>query len=198
LVYATVGLLAFGLPFYLFASQGFSPMKLGAVPLAYGVWWLVLPPFTGRLSDRIGFRPPLLLGLALGCLGMLSMSMAAANASMPGIFIGLSLLGIGASFILPTSNAATMANVDPDDRASASGLNMTSRLLGSIVGIFVSATLLQSISGNAIPELGVIGGIDAAAMWVWRLGAVLMAVGIVVVLTSIRERDASDAPAVTV
>jgi DHA2 family metal-tetracycline-proton antiporter-like MFS transporter/DHA2 family florfenicol/chloramphenicol resistance protein-like MFS transporter len=76
----------------------------GAIALA------VLSPFAGRLSDRIGMRPPIFAGLAVMLLAALFLSTFAAGASP--IVVSAGMLGVGAGFAFansPTTNAAAAA-----------------------------------------------------------------------------------------
>ncbi len=193
LIYAAVGLTWFTLSFHLFAVVALTPLGVGLVFASYGVWWLVLPPFTGRLADRVGVRVPVLTGLVLVLLGMLGLSVGAAAASLPTAVVAMSLTGIGVAFALPATNAAAFGQLDPDDRGEASGLNMTVRLIGSVLGLAVAAYLLEAVSGTAMPEFGVAGGLDLAAAWVWRVGAVLAVLAVIVTLAGVREVRASTA-----
>ncbi|MDP4673236.1 MAG: MFS transporter [Solirubrobacteraceae bacterium] len=186
LIYATMSLTFFTLTFYLHTVEGLNARDVGLVFGAYGLFWLVLPPFTGRLADRLGVRVPLLIGLGLVFVGMLGLSISAGGASLPATITGLAVAAIGVSFVIPAANSAAFGHLHPEDRGEASGLNMTVRLIGSILGVATATFLLESISGTSIPQIGVAGGLDDAAMWIWRLGALVSLIAFAVTLAGIR------------
>ncbi|MDX6381429.1 MAG: transporter, family, metal-tetracycline-proton antiporter [Rubrobacteraceae bacterium] len=76
----------------------------GAISLA------ILSPVAGRLSDRVGMRPPILAGLSVMLLSVLFLSTFGAGA--PPIVVAAGMLGVGTGFAFansPTTNAAAAA-----------------------------------------------------------------------------------------
>jgi len=165
------------LVFFLTVVAGFGLTTVGVMFIAYAVWWLVLPPFTGRFADRVGVRTPMIIGAAVGVVGFGILAIGAGSQSAPVIGFGLCALGIGVSFVMPASNAATMANVPADIRGDASGINMTVRILGSIIGLAVSTFLLDSIEVNDL---------TSSAQTAWVIALILMLVAMVVSAFGIR------------
>ncbi|MFM7210500.1 MAG: MFS transporter, partial [Actinomycetota bacterium] len=165
------------LVFFLTVVAGFGSTTVGVMFVAYGVWWLVLPPFTGRFADRVGVRTPMIIGAALEVVGFAILALGAGTQSALVIGIGLSAIGIGVSFVLPASNAATMANVPADIRGDASGINMTVRILGSIIGLAVSTFLLDSVK---------VEDVTSSAQTAWVIALILVLVALVVSAFGIR------------
>jgi MFS family permease len=124
--------LAWGLvPLYL-AAQGASAAQIGAVAGIYPAIWGFLPLGTGWLSDSLGRKPLITLGmlvqaLALGLLvaggGKFTMAVGAA-----------ALLGIGTALVYPTLLAAVSDVVEPRDRASVVGVYRFWRDSGFVIG----------------------------------------------------------------
>lgn len=181
IVYAAMALTWLLLVYFLTRVFEFSPTVVGLVLLAYGLWWLILPPFTGRLADRIGVKTPMLAGTGLGVLGYGVLAIAASHDQTTPMMLGLSLIGVGVSFTVPATNAATMGQVPPDLRGDASGVNMTMRIIGSIAGFAVSATLLTSRQPADITS-------SAQVAWLLALGA--MVVAFLIAALSIRVGEA--------
>lgn len=180
LVYAGVALTWLPLVFFLNVVSSLTLTQTGLMFAAYGVWWLVLPPFTGKLADRIGVRRPLLVGLALSLAGLVVLALTApANGIMLPI-VGLSLLGIGVSFTMPAANAATMAHVPPEMRGDASGINMTARMIGSIVGLIVSGALIAGASRDDVVT---------GAQLSWGIAAAAVVIALVVAAVAIRTPE---------
>lgn len=149
----------------------------GLTFVLYGVWWLVLPPFTGRLADRIGVRLPMLWGSSLGVIGFLVLAFASHAENLLLLGLGLCLIGIGVAFVIPAANAAAMGSVPAEIRGDASGINMTVRLVGSILGLVLGSTLLASASRDEVL---------AGAQWAGVVAAALMVLAAVVTVTAIR------------
>ena len=87
-------------------SAGAAGLALapGAIALA------ILSPFAGRLSDRVGAKPPIFAGLSVMLLSMLFLSTFGAGASP--LVVAAGMLGIGTGFAFansPTTNAAAAA-----------------------------------------------------------------------------------------
>ncbi len=177
LIYFTAALTWLALVFYVGAVHNLGPTMTGLAFVLYGVWWLVLPPFTGRLADRIGVRLPMLWGATVGAIGFIVLAFASPAENLVLLGLGLCLIGIGVAFVLPAANAAAMGSVPAEDRGDASGINMTMRLVGSILGLVVGSTLLASAGRDEV----IVG-----AQWSWILAAALMILAAIVSMTAIR------------
>ncbi|MFM8858452.1 MAG: MFS transporter [Actinomycetota bacterium] len=180
LVYATVALTWLLLVFLLTSAAGLGPTSVGLMIVAYAVWWLVLPPFTGRLADRVGVRKPMLIGGAVGVVGYATLALSAGSGNLLLIGCALALIGIGVSFLIPPSNAASMGHVPPQIRGDASGVNMTARIVGSIAGLAVSTVLLDSLEP---------GDVMASAQTAWIIATVLMLLAVIVSAFAIRVQE---------
>ena len=181
--YASAGATVFAIPIVLFMGDGMNPIAIGAIMLSYGVWWLVLPPFTGRLADRVSPTGMLVAGFALGLVGCLLASVVPSLQGILGACLSLALLGIGMAFVVPTANRIAMLNIAASLRGEASGVNMTSRLLGNLLGIAIVGTLIASSLGQRIPNIGEsidVGSLAMGLQAIWIPVGVLMALGLVV------------------
>ena len=177
LIYFTAALTWLALVFYVGAVHNLGPTMTGLAFVLYGVWWLVLPPFTGRLADRIGVRLPMLWGATVGAIGFIVLAFASPAENLVLLGLGLCLIGIGVAFVIPAANAAAMGSVPAEDRGDSSGINMTMRLVGSILGLVVGSTLLASAGRDEV----IVG-----AQWSWILAAALMILAAIVSMTAIR------------
>ena len=187
LIYAAMALTWLLLVLLLNSVAGFQPTSVGLMILAYGVWWLVLPPFTGRLVDRIGVRRPLLVGGVVGAVGYATLTLSAGSGNLFLMGCALALIGIGVSFLIPPANAASMGHVPANIRGRASGVNMTARIAGSIAGLAVSAVVLNALESQSL---------IASAQWAWTIATVLMVLTLVLSAVAIRggrpERVSAD------
>src|SRR5262245_40347707 len=119
-------------------------LALGAQPFEVGVLYAVLNLFPlllswpiGKLSDRIGPRPPLALAIGCGAAGLLIPYFAH---NMAALYAGSTLVGLAFSFFLV--NVQNLVGVlSPLDKRAAnfttfSLLGATSNLIGPLVGGF--------------------------------------------------------------
>ena len=82
-------------PFYLVDARGFSTLEAGAILAAFPIAMLVISPFSGALSDRVGARLPSTCGLALACGALLFTATLDTDSSVAGIVVRLFLVGAG-------------------------------------------------------------------------------------------------------
>jgi MFS family permease len=119
---------------------------------------------TGRLTDRIGRRTPILVGLAVasvatGLLGFVT---------SPSLFLLVSLIaGMGSGMVNPPMNAA-VADVIGSGRRSGTvlaGFQMSSDT-GAIIGPLLAGALAESFGFPAAFSLTAVIGLIAFASWV--------------------------------
>jgi MFS transporter, DHA2 family, metal-tetracycline-proton antiporter len=123
-------------PLLLVEVNDLSPRNAGFVLTPGAVALALLSPLTGRLSDRVGVRPPIVTGLLIMGGAVLVLS-TAAGASPWWIAAGIVGMGIGFAFVQsPTSNAAANALSGGD--------------VGVGMGIFAGAFFLGSGTGPAL------------------------------------------------
>lgn len=169
LIFVTVfiDLIGFGivlplLPSYA-ASFHVSDTAIGVLVASFSLMQFLLAPWWGRLSDRIGRRPVLLIGLAGSALSYLLFGLA-------GSFWLLLLSRVVAGGMGATVNVAQayLADVSPPDkRASAMGLIGAAFGLGFVVGPALGG--ISSRWGDAAPGL-MAAGLSAANFvmaWLW-------------------------------
>jgi DHA2 family metal-tetracycline-proton antiporter-like MFS transporter/DHA2 family florfenicol/chloramphenicol resistance protein-like MFS transporter len=121
-------------------SSGSAALALtpGAISLA------LLSPFAGRLSDRVGFKPPIIAGLLVMLLSVLFLSTFGAGASPMVVAAGMLGLGTGFAFAnSPTTNAAAAA-LRPKEVGVGLGIYQALFFLGggtgpAVVGAFLAA-----------------------------------------------------------
>lgn len=146
-----IDLLGFGiiiplLPFYA-ESYGASAFMVGLLGTSYSLMQFLFSPVWGRLSDRIGRRPIILIGLAGSCASYLVLALAH---SLPLIFLARIVGGIAGANI-PTAQAYIADVTTPENRARGMGMVGAAFGLGFIFGPAL---------GGVLSHLG-----PAAPMW---------------------------------
>ena len=139
------------LPFY--ASRfGASPFVIGVLFASYSVMQLVFSPVLGRLSDRHGRRPVLLLSLLGTAFGFFVLGAAErfedAGVALTLLFIGRIIDGISGANI-STAQAYVADVTTPENRAKGMGLVGAAFGLGFIFGPAIGGTL--SLWGKSVP-----------------------------------------------
>jgi MFS family permease len=122
----------------------YSPLAAGLRTLPWTGAPMVVSPIAGKLADRFGNRPFMLLGLTLQAIGL---GWIAAIAS-PGVSYGwlaaaLAVAGVGISMCFPTVANAVVGSVPPTEMGIASGTNSSLRELGGVFGIAILATVFS-------------------------------------------------------
>jgi MFS family permease len=144
-------LVGFGIiiPFlaYYVESFGARAAVVGLLMSSYSLAQFVFAPVWGRLSDRVGRRPILLLGL-LGSVAGFTIFGLASTLSM--LFLGRALMGIFGATI-PTAQAAVADVTAPEDRARGMGLIGAAIGLGFILGPALGGLLANLSSVLRLP-----------------------------------------------
>ena len=158
-----VDLLGFGIviPFmaYTVESFGASAGVVGLLVSTYSLAQFVFAPLWGRLSDRVGRRPILLLGLLGSTAGYF---LFGAAGSLLMLFAGRIVAGIAGSTI-STAQAYIADVTTPENRAKGMGLIGAAFGLGFIVGPALGGILAplgrplaDALDGTPLAPLGAI------------------------------------------
>jgi EmrB/QacA subfamily drug resistance transporter len=145
--------------------QGYTPLEAGLRTLPWTAMPILIAPIAGVLSDRIGSRPLLVLGMSLMA-GGLAWLAAVSTPTVPyrDMVAPFVLAGVGMSlFFAPTANVVLSA-VRRDEEGKASGVNNTVREIGGVFGVAVLATVFSAAGSYASPTAFVDG--LTAATWV--------------------------------
>lgn len=138
-----IDLLGFGIiipiqPFYA-ESFGASAAIITALGAVYSLMQFLFSGMLGRLSDRVGRRPVLLITVSLVCVGYLLFARAT---SIAGLFLARAICGIGGANI--GAAQAIIADVTPpDQRSKGMGLIGVAFGLGFIFGPAIGGFLGQ-------------------------------------------------------
>jgi EmrB/QacA subfamily drug resistance transporter len=130
------------LPFYLSDVLGYGPrsvgLLLGAVPVSLGI----VAPFSGSLSDRIGWRPVTVTGLAILTAGFTFAAFALTTQTTAIVFIAVGLvIGVGMGVFQSPNNSAILGAVPSHRLGITSGMLTINRLTGFIAGVAVIGTI---------------------------------------------------------
>ena len=155
-------LLGFGIiipiqPFYA-ESFGASPTVVTLLGASYSLMQFLFAPMWGRLSDRIGRRPVVLVSVAFGGVGFLVFGLAG---SLAMLFVARMIAGFGNANLGTVQ--ALVADVTPGrDRAKAMGLVGAAFGMGFVFGPVIGG-LVGSAFGPAAPAF--VSAAFAAINW---------------------------------
>jgi EmrB/QacA subfamily drug resistance transporter len=179
--------------------QGFSPLATGLAFLPMPISVFLSSQFTSRvLMGRLPQKAVMVLGCALGTVGLVLATGIGARTPYLQIVVTLVLLGLGsgATFVVLTS--ASLADVAPEVAGAASGLVNVSQQLGAAVGLAVLVTVFNAVAGHHT-QLGAGGAVAQAgvvhAMHTVFAAATLFAVGALVTVVAGVRRNAPPEPA---
>ncbi|HEY3596297.1 MAG TPA: MFS transporter [Paraburkholderia sp.] len=155
--FAAQGLAFVSLPFYFETVLHRSQVETGFLMTPWSVVVALAAPFAGRLSDR--YPPGLLgaIGLAVLCVGMVSLALLPPHPNVLDVTLRMALCGAGFGFFQSPNLRAIMASAPPERSGGASGIIATARLLGQTTGAALVA-LSFGIAGRHGPTLALATG----------------------------------------
>ena len=144
-----IDLLGFGiviplLPFYA-ERFGATAFTVGMLATSFSLMQFIFAPLWGRLSDRVGRRPIILIGLLGSSLAYLAFGLAS---TLTALFAARVFAGIAGANI-PTAQAVMADLTDPENRAKGMGLFGAAFGLGFIFGPAIGGFL--SRFGYSVP-----------------------------------------------
>jgi MFS family permease len=192
----TQGLTTFVTPFYLQDVLKLSPSFIGLIFLAPSLLSMVLSPVSGALTDRIGARFLLILGVLVLMAAFLIGANLHADSHWILSEILLALTGIGSALFNTPSQAVMVSSLPKEHWGIAIGLINGIFGLGHMLGISLSGIFLtlafRFYSGNpgTTPDPGDVQ-VFAASMNVTYLFA--LGLSVIPLLTSIKMKKISPA-----
>ncbi|GHH41539.1 DHA2 family efflux MFS transporter permease subunit [Streptomyces candidus] len=167
-------------------ALGHSPTEAGLRMLPWTGMPLLVAPFAGILSDRIGGRPVVAAGLALQALGLALFALVIGPdvsyaAQLPALIVG----GVGMALYFAPAAGVVMASVRPAEQGIASGANNALREVGGALGVAVLGAVFASRGGYSSPAAFTDGTVPA----VW-IGAAAVALAALAALLIPRTKPA--------
>ncbi|MEH7108361.1 MFS transporter [Bacillus sp. JJ1764] len=130
LVMVGFGIIIPVLPFYA-EQMGANPTELGLLMSIYSLMQLIFAPIWGRVSDRIGRKPVMMMGIAGLCL---SFFIQAISTQLWMLFAARTIGGILSSANMPTAMAYVADITTDENRAKGMGIVGAATGLGFVFG----------------------------------------------------------------
>jgi EmrB/QacA subfamily drug resistance transporter len=152
----------FFLALYMQNILGYSPLQAGVRFLPTTILVIVTAPFAGWLTDRIGPRPPMTVGLLLVAVALLLTTRVDVDTGYSLLLPTLALMGVGIGLTMAPMSTAAMNAVSTAKAGVASGILSMTRMVGATFGIAVLGALFQHLASNRLDSLLRGAGLTAA------------------------------------
>ena len=150
--------MAWGLFPLVFAAAGISLHRIGLLVAIYPATWGVGQLATGAISDRVGRKWLIVVGMWVQAAGI---AWVVVSRSFGGFATGGALLGLGTAMVYPTFLAVIGDVAHPSWRASAVGVYRLWRDLGYAIGAVVAGVVADAFGLAA--ALWVVAGLTFAS-----------------------------------
>lgn len=153
----TIGLFGglFLFPIYLENLRGYPPMDTGLFMLPAALASALVMPIAGRLYDRVGAKPVVLLGLTLAITSSYGLSHININTELWRVQILLVLRAMGIGFSMMPVNTAGLNSLPTAKVGRASAINNTMRQVSSSLGVAIITTIVNqrmALHGSRLAE----------------------------------------------
>ncbi len=128
----------------------YSPLQTGVRFLPATLAIIVMGPLAGWLTDRIGPRPLMALGLVIVGAALLIQSRLTIHTGYGLLLPGFILMGTGIGLVMSPMSTAAMNAVDRAKSGAASGVISMSRMVGGSVGLAVMGALVTTIGRSRL------------------------------------------------
>jgi MFS family permease len=111
---------------------------------------IIAAPVAGRLTDRIGARVPIAVGLTLVAVALFLQSRITVDTTYSYLLPAFLLMGLGIGLTMSPMSTAAMNAVDQTKAGLASGILSMSRMVGGTFGVAAVGALFQHLSDNRL------------------------------------------------
>ena len=182
LYFAIITITPFLFPLYLQEALGWSTSTTGLVMALQALAMLVVSPFSGWWSDRVGSGRPALAALVVLLLSLLATVFLTGDAPLWAVAVLLVLLGVGPGMFNSPNSSAIMGDVPRARIGTANGILSTTRNLGRAVGVAVVALGYQAFAGTSATAGVPVETFLAGFRGVVLIGVALVAAALVAVV----------------
>jgi len=169
-------------PFHLSRALGLDTVWVGLLVSAGPLVVALTAAPAGRLADRLGTQPTMLLGLLAMLVGAVLLSAMPLRFGWPGYVLPLAIVTGGYALFQTANNSAVMAGADPAGRGLISGLLHLSRNLGLVTGTAAMGSLFLGATGAADLASATPAGVAQGTAVVFAVAAALIALTLIVLI----------------
>ncbi|MBK8022752.1 MAG: MFS transporter [Chloroflexi bacterium] len=153
-LYGALGGFLVFLPLNVIQAQGYSSSEAGFVFLPFAIILTLLSRQAGRMVDRIGARPMLIVGPAITGLGFAAMALPGLTNGAADYWIsyfpGVVLMGIGMGITVAPLTTAVMTSAPRDSAGVASGVNNAVARTAGVLAVAVFGALALGLFASSL------------------------------------------------
>ena len=150
LMFAMLGALFF-MTFYLENVFGLDPVATGVHILPMTGMMIIAAPLSSVLSNRVGPRIPVVVGMASAAVALFGLSRITLADGPSATIVWFLLLGLGLGFVMVCATDIIVGNAPVELAGVASGLQSTSMQLGGTLGTAILGTVMSSRVNSLLP-----------------------------------------------
>jgi predicted MFS family arabinose efflux permease len=145
LLYAALGGSLYFFPLNLIQVQGYGATMAGAALLPFIAIMFSLSRWAGKLVDRFGSRPPLVVGPSIAAVAFACFAAPSVGVNYwTSFFPAVCLLGLGMTITVAPLTTTVMNAVQPDMAGTASGVNNAVSRAAALLAIAVFGIILAA------------------------------------------------------
>lgn len=137
----------FLMPFYLEIVKALPTGTSGALLLALPIGNILTGPISGKISDVIGTKKPIIIGFIICVFALFLLSTLSVESHAYQVVMYLFILGAGAGIAYAPLNSAIMGESPEKDRGITSGLLKMMTNLGSSLGVALTLLVAGFVMG---------------------------------------------------
>jgi EmrB/QacA subfamily drug resistance transporter len=141
--YVVAFMATFIIPFYLDHVRNVGPSEMGMVMSSLPIALLLVSGASGWASDRVGPRPPTVIGLAVVAVALFVCGRITEESGMAVVMTGLFLLGAGMGIFQSPNTSALLGIGGQPNHGAVASLLATVRNLGMAMGIALGGALFS-------------------------------------------------------
>jgi DHA2 family methylenomycin A resistance protein-like MFS transporter len=145
--------------------QDRSPTQAGLSLLPFGLGIVVVAPVSGRITAAVGARRPMVGGLAVASVAMITLLSIGPDTSVASLAWRLGLLGASIGLALPSMTVTAVTSVEVARAGMAAAIHNAGRQLGQTLGVAVVGAIVLAGTGAAADGGRRLAGAEAAA-WI--------------------------------
>jgi EmrB/QacA subfamily drug resistance transporter len=130
----------------------YSPLGAGLRFLPSTVVLMVMGPIAGRLTDRVGPRPLMTLGLLVLAGALLLQARISVHSGYDVLLPGFVLMGLGMGLVMSPMSTAAMNAVGRSKAGAASGVLSMSRMVGGTFGVALVGALITAVGRGKLDQ----------------------------------------------
>ena len=159
--FAMMGVFFF-LALYMQNILDYSALEAGVRFLPTTLVIMITAPVAGRLSDRIGPRWPIVVGMSMIALSLFLFSQVKVGTTFSGLWVSFVILGFGIGLTMSPMSTAAMNAVNKSKAGVASGVLSMFRMVGGTFGVAALGALFQNQAQVKIDQQLSESGLSAA------------------------------------